>query len=161
MARLRIDQLFRPSRHTNDNHRGPHELRMTHMFNDRPFRMDRSLIISTTSRARPQLIRGDPQHLPSFNNKCHMGISHIGFHTTRCHTHMLLNQVTHILFIHAHFAFLCFLCPYSYKVINLYMVLAVHTVLIAILLRHDHRILRIRKGELRGIRAELGLNHGR
>jgi hypothetical protein len=103
MARLRIDQLFRPSRHTNDNHRRPHELRMTHMFNDCPFRMNRSLIISTASRARPQLIRSNPQHLPSFNNKRHMGISHIGFHTTRCHTHMLLNQVTHILFIHAHF----------------------------------------------------------
>jgi hypothetical protein len=76
---------------------------MTHVFNHGPFRMDRSLIVSTPSRTRPQLIRSDPQHLPSFNNKCHMSISHIRFHTTRCHTHMLLNQVTHVLFVHAHF----------------------------------------------------------
>ena len=56
-----------------------------------------------------------------------MSISHIGFHTTRCHTNMLLNQVTHVLFIHAHF--LLFLPTYGYKVINLYIVLTVHTVL--------------------------------
>ena len=85
---------------------------MTHVFDDSPFRMDRSLIVSTPSRARPQLIRGDPQHLPSFNNKCHMGISHIGFHTTRCHTHMLLNQVTHVLFVHAHFLIYVCVCVF-------------------------------------------------
>ena len=78
---------------------------------------------------------------------------------------MLLNQVTHVLFIHAHFPLS--LPTYGYKVMNLYMVLTVHIVLtvhmvlIVILLWHDHRILSIRKGELRGIRAELGLNHRR
>ena len=129
MARLRIDQLFRSSRHPNDNHRSPHKLCMTHVFNHGPFRMDCSLVISTAPCTRPQLIRGDPQHLPSFNNECHMGISHIGFHTTRCHTNMLLNQVTHVLFIHAHF--LLFLPTYGYKVMNLYIVLTVYIVLTA------------------------------
>lgn len=66
---------------------------------------------------------------------------------------MLLNQVTHVLFIHAHF--LLFLPTYGYKVMNLYIVL------IVILLWHDHRILSIRKSELCGVRAELRLNHRR
>ena len=95
--------------------------------------MDRSLIVSTPSRTRPQLIRSNPQHLPSFNNKCHMRISHIRFHTTRCHTHMLLNQVTHVLFVHAHFLILFLSVPLSlypslYKAIHLYIVLTVHMV---------------------------------
>ena len=49
---------------------------------------------------------------------------------------MLLNQVTHVLFVHAHFLSLFLsVYPSPYKAIHLYIVLTVHTVpMIAILI---------------------------